>query len=161
MTTGRNNTIGQRYQIIEQIGAGGMGTVFRAFDLEIERDVALKWLPAYFSGEMTFVERFKREARVIARLEHPHIVPIYDVGEHEGRPFIIMRLLSGGTLRERMGRPDFTMATLVKSMEQIGDALTTAHAQQIIHRDLKPGNILFDENGAAFLSDFGIAKVLD
>ncbi len=150
-----------RYQIKEKIGAGGMGTVYRAWDSEIERDVALKWLPAYFSADVTFTERFKREARVVARLEHPHIVPIYDVGESEGRPFIIMRLLNGGTLREQTEKPDFDLTALVKAMEQIGDALTAAHARQIIHRDIKPGNILFDDNGSAFLSDFGIAKVLD
>ena len=150
-----------RYQIKEKIGAGGMGTVYRAWDSEIERDVALKWLPAYFSADITFTERFKREARVVARLEHPHIVPIYDVGENEGRPFIIMRLLNGGTLREQTSKPDFDLAALVKAMSQIGDALTAAHARQIIHRDIKPGNILFDDNGSAFLSDFGIAKVLD
>lgn len=155
-----NETI-DRYQIIEQIGAGGMGTVYRAQDSEIGRDVALKWLPAYFTADTAFVERFKREARVIARLEHPHIVPIYDVGEHEGRPYIIMRLLTGGTLRERVGRPDFDLWALLKTLEQIADALETAHAKQIVHRDIKPGNILFDESGSAFLSDFGIAKVLD
>ena len=150
-----------RYQIREKIGAGGMGTVYRAWDNEIERDVALKWLPAYFSADVTFTERFKREARVVARLEHPHIVPIYDVGESEGRPFIIMRLLSGGTLREQTGKPGFDLAALFQAMEEIGDALSSAHARQIIHRDIKPGNILFDDNGSAFLSDFGIAKVLD
>jgi hypothetical protein len=155
------NEVIDRYQIKEKIGAGGMGTVYRAWDSEIERDVALKWLPAYFSADVTFTERFKREARVVARLEHPHIVPIYDVGESEGRPFIIMRLLNGGTLREQTGKSGFDLAALVQALEQIGDALTAAHARQIVHRDIKPGNILFDENGAAFLSDFGIAKVLD
>jgi len=88
-------------------------------------------------------------------------VPIYDVGESEGRPFIIMRLLSGGTLRDQTAKQGFDLAALIKSLEQIGDALASAHARQIIHRDIKPGNILFDENNSAFLSDFGIAKVLD
>ena len=110
---------------------------------------------------ITFTERFKREARVVARLEHPHIVLIYDIGESEGRPVIIMRLLSGGTLRDQTAKQGFDLAALMKSLEQIGDALASAHARQIIHRDIKPGNILFDENGSAFLSDFGIAKVLD
>ncbi|MDX1417045.1 MAG: serine/threonine-protein kinase, partial [Candidatus Promineifilaceae bacterium] len=153
--------VSDRYQILEKIGAGGMGTVYRAWDREIEREVALKWLPGYFSQDEHFTERFKREARVVARLEHPHIVPIYDVGENEGRPFIIMRLLDGGTLREQIGKPRFDLAALIKALEEIGDALTAAHARQIIHRDIKPGNILFDEHGSAFLSDFGIAKVLD
>ena len=151
----------ERYQILEKIGAGGMGTVYLTWDREIEREVALKWLPAYFSQDEHFTERFKREARVVARLEHPHIVPIYDVGENEGRPFIIMRLLKGGTLREQIGKPGFDLSALVKGLDEIGDALAAAHARHIIHRDIKPGNILFDEHGSAFLSDFGIAKVLD
>ena len=154
------NQIG-RYRIQEKIGSGGMGTVYRAWDSEIEREVALKWLPAYFSEDMAFVERFRREARTIARLEHPHIVPIYDVGEDDGRPYIIMRLLTGGTLRERIGREDFDLYALLKALEEIGSALEAAHARNIVHRDIKPGNILFDEHGSAFLSDFGIAKVLD
>jgi hypothetical protein len=155
------NQIIQRYQIKEKIGAGGMGTVYRAWDHELERDVALKWLPAYFSQDQTFTERFKREIRVIAHLEHPHIVPIYDVGESEGRPFIIMRLLDGGTLRDKIQRGNFNLAELVQAIEQIAGALAAAHARQIVHRDIKPGNILFDNHGSAFLSDFGIAKVLD
>ena len=138
-----------------------MGTVYRAWDRELERDVALKWLPAYFSQDQTFTERFKREIRVIAHLEHPHIVPIYDVGENEGRPFIIMRLLDGGTLRDKIQRGNFNLAELVQAIEQIAGALAAAHARQIVHRDIKPGNILFDNHGSAFLSDFGIAKVLD
>ena len=151
----------RRYQIKEKIGAGGMGTVYRAWDRELERDVALKWLPAFFSADESFSERFKREIRVIAHLEHPHIVPIYDVGESDSRPYIIMRLLSGGTLRNRIEQGNFNLAALVKTTEQISDALAAAHARQIVHRDIKPGNILFDEHGSAFLSDFGIAKVLD
>lgn len=150
-----------RYQIRKQIGVGGMGTVYQAWDREIEREVALKWLPESFSAEKNFVERFRREARFIARLEHPHIVPIYDVGEYQGRPFIIMRLLSGGTLRDRMSRPDFGLTELMGAMTQIADALMSAHSQHIVHRDIKPGNILFDDRGVAFLSDFGVAKLLD
>lgn len=150
-----------RYRILAEIGAGGMGTVYRALDSEIEREVALKWLPGHFSRDTTFVERFKREARVIGRLEHPHIVPIYDVGDHEGRPFIVMRLLKGGTLRERIQHTQFDIEALLTTLQQVADALEVAHGQGIIHRDIKPSNILFDERGAAFLSDFGIAKVLD
>lgn len=150
-----------RYQIREKIGAGGMGTVYHAWDRDIERDVALKWLPESFSADPNFVERFRREARFIARLEHPHIVPIYDVGQYQGRPFIIMRLLSGGTLRDRLARPDFGLVTLMPVMNQIADALMAAHSQHIVHRDIKPGNILFDDRGVAFLSDFGVAKLLD
>jgi serine/threonine-protein kinase len=156
-----DNGIIQRYQIKGKIGAGGMGTVYRAWDRELERDVALKWLPAYLSSDATFAERFKRESLVIAHLEHPHIVPIYDVGQIENRPFIIMRLLDGGTLRDKIDRGDFNLAALVEAIEEIASALAVAHDSQIVHRDIKPGNILFDSRGSAFLSDFGIAKALD
>ena len=149
------------FQLGEKIGSGGFGVVYRAIQSSVERDVAVKIILPRYANHPNFIRRFEAEAQLIARLEHPHIVPIYDVGENEGRPFIIMRLLSGGTLREQMGKPGFDLAAFVKALDQIGDALTAAHARQIIHRDIKPGNILFDENGAAFLSDFGIAKVLD
>lgn len=105
-----------RYRILAEIGAGGMGTVYRALDSEIEREVARKWLPGHFSRDDTFVERFKREARVIGRLEHPHMVPIYDVGEHESRPFIVVRLLKGGTLRERIQRTDLDINALLTTI---------------------------------------------
>ena len=155
-----SQTIG-RYKVLSQLGAGGMGTVYRALDPVIEREVALKLLPANFSADTSLVQRFQREARVIARLEHPHIVPIYDVGDYEGQPFIVMRLIEGGTLRERIGQPNFGLPAAVAVVEQMASALAVAHRKDIVHRDLKPANILFDQEGAAYLSDFGIAKVLD
>jgi hypothetical protein len=150
-----------RYEIIEEIGRGGMGTVYRALDPQIHREVALKLLTAANAEDSSYVQRFQREVRLIGRLEHPNIIPVYDTGEHHGRPFIVMRLLKGGTLRTRIGRPDFGMPELLDTLEQIADALAIAHDRNIIHRDLKPSNILFDINGTAFLSDFGIAKELD
>ncbi|MFN2137978.1 MAG: protein kinase domain-containing protein [Candidatus Promineifilaceae bacterium] len=151
----------KRYQIKEKIGAGGMGTVYRAWDRELQRDVALKWLPAVFGDDEMLTERFKREIRVIAHLEHQNIVPIYDVGESDGRPFIIMRLYDGGTLNDQLKRGSYQLADLITTLQEIAGALAAAHERQIVHRDIKPGNILFDAHGTAFLSDFGIAKVLD
>jgi hypothetical protein len=154
------DTIG-RYQIIEEIGSGGMGTVYRAQDTILDRQVALKLLSPHLGFQQTFVERFLREARIVARLEHAHIAPIYDMGKHDERLFLVMRLLRGGTLRARMNAGVLDQHKLWEIMAQIALALDAAHARQIIHRDIKPTNILFDEQGAAFLSDFGIAKVVD
>jgi serine/threonine protein kinase len=152
------NQIG-RYEKIEEIGRGGMSTVYRARDTRLQREVALKLLPAYLSREETFTQRFQREAQVIARLEHPHIVPIYDVGGYEGQPFLVMRLLTGGTLRQRLANSKVMPLDLVGSLRQVAAALDAAHRQGIIHRDIKPSNILFDDQGTAFVTDFGVAKV--
>ena len=150
-----------RYERFEEIGRGGMGTVFRARDTLLQREVALKLLPAYLSQDETFSQRFQREARVIAQLEHAHIVPVYDVGEYEKRPFLVMRLLKGGTLRQRLVEGGMTPPDLAKILQQIALALDAAHNRGVIHRDIKPSNILFDEQGATFVADFGVAKVLD
>jgi serine/threonine protein kinase len=150
-----------RYEKLEEIGRGGMSTVYRARDTRLQREVALKLLPAYLSQDETFTQRFQREAQVIARLEHPHIVPIYDVGEYEGQPFLVMRLLSGGTLRQRLADSNLTPLALVRSLQEVATALDAAHRRDIIHRDIKPSNILFDDQGAAFVTDFGVAKVMN
>ena len=150
-----------RYEKLEEIGRGGMSTVYRARDTRLQREVALKLLPAYLSQDETFTQRFQREAQVIARLEHPHIVPIYDVGEYEGQPFLVMRLLSGGTLRQRLADSNLTPLALVRSLQEVAAALDAAHRRDIIHRDIKPSNILFDDQGAAFVTDFGVAKVMN
>ncbi|MCA9980623.1 MAG: serine/threonine protein kinase, partial [Anaerolineales bacterium] len=150
-------TIG-RYQLQEQIGQGGMGTVFRAYDPNLGRDVALKLLPQEFHQNESFLLRFKREARVVARLEHPNIVPIYDVGDENGRPYLVMRLLTGGTLRQRLDSGQLGQEGFLDAMYHIAEALDLAHERGIIHRDIKPTNILFDDEGRPFLSDFGVAK---
>jgi serine/threonine protein kinase len=154
------DTIG-RYQIREEIGRGGMASVYRAQDTSLSREVAVKLLSPYLGSQTAFVERFLREARIVAQLEHAHIVPIYDVGIHENQPFLVIRLLRGGTLRDRMNAGLLEQQQLWQVMSQVASALDAAHARQIIHRDIKPTNILFDEHGVAFLSDFGIAKLVD
>ncbi len=135
-----------------------MGTVFRAYDPNLGRDVALKLLPPEFNQNESFLLRFKREARVVARLEHPSIVPIYDVGDEAGRPYLVMRLLNGGTLRERLDKQEISQEEFLATMFRMAEALDLAHGRGIIHRDIKPTNIMFDEEGRPFLSDFGVAK---
>lgn len=150
-----------RYRVIEQLGIGGMGAVYRAHDELMGREVSVKWIAPYLNLDPSFAKRFQREIQLLARLESPHIVPIYDVGEHEGRPFLVMRYMAGGTLAQRIGVTGLELAALLPIVRQIGGALEAAHAQQIIHRDIKPANILFDDKGEAFLSDFGIARLLN
>jgi len=152
-------TLGQ-YTILEEAGRGGMATVYLAKQTSMNRNVAVKVLPPHFLHDPNFLERFKREVEVISHLEHPHILPIYDYGEAEGVPYIAMRFLGGGSMAQmiRRGVPD--LDELIRPMRQISQALDYAHGQGIIHRDLKPGNIMLDEAGNAYLSDFGIARVM-
>jgi len=151
--------IGQ-YRIVQAIGQGGMSTVYKATQPTFERDVAIKILPRQFSEDPTFLKRFQREARVIARLEHRSILPVYDYGEHDGVPYIVMRLMEAGTLRRKLFYEGVTVQDAVRIIEEVAEALDYAHAHNVIHRDLKPSNILLDENGDAYLTDFGIAKML-
>lgn len=152
-------TLGQ-FEIIEEIGRGGMATVYKARQRSMNRVVAIKVLPRQMLHDPNFYERFTREVDVISHLEHPHIVPIYDYGQDDGLPYIAMRYLGGGSLEQRIRRGQVRLEEIEKPLRQIAQALDYAHQQGIIHRDLKPGNIMFDEAGNAYLSDFGIARVL-
>jgi serine/threonine protein kinase len=152
-------TLGQ-YTILEEIGRGGMATVYRARQQSIDRIVAIKVLPRHFLHDPGFFERFEREVKVITELEHPHILPIYDYGESGGIPYIVMRYLAGGSMAQMVRRGVATLDLLEKPLMQVAQALDYAHLQGVIHRDLKPGNIMLDENGNAYLSDFGIARVM-
>lgn len=155
-------TIG-RYQIMRQLGVGGMGRVFLAHDPRFPRDVALKLLDKEPGGQAdgSMRERFAREARTIARLEHHAIVPVYDFGEFENRLFLVMRLMGGGSLQERLRNGPLPTATAVSIMRRIASALDKAHANGVIHRDIKPANILFDDEEKPYLSDFGIVKLYE
>ena len=148
-----------RYEIKGEIGRGGMATVFHAYDPRFERDVAIKVLPHAFLHDPQFRVRFDREAKTIALLEHPAIVPVYDFGEESDQPYIVMRYMSGGSLSDRIKQGPFSTEEASQIITRLAPALDAAHARGIIHRDLKPGNVLFDQYGNAFLSDFGIARL--
>jgi len=154
--TGR--TLGQ-YEIGQQLGQGGMATVYLAQQKSIGRTVAIKVMPPHFLHDPTFLQRFEHEVKVIAALQHPRVLPVYDYGQIEDRPYIVMAYMSGGTLADRIQEDPLPLEQIVKLTEQIAEGLGHAHRKGIIHRDLKPSNILLDENGNAYLADFGIAKV--
>jgi len=150
-----------RYEIKAEIGRGGMATVYHAYDPRFEREVALKVLPREMLHDVQFRTRFEREAKTIAMLEHPAIVPVYDFGEEEGQPYFVMRFMTGGSLSDRMKKGPMTVQDAAHLMAHIASALDDAHAKGIIHRDLKPGNILYDQFNEPYISDFGIAKLAE
>lgn len=152
-------TLGQ-YRIIEKIGRGGMADVYRAFQPRLERYVAIKVLPPSLARGETFLERFQREARAIARLNHPNILPVHDSGQEGELGYIVMRYVEGGTLQEMLGEP-LPLHRVVEMITQVGGALDYAHQEGIIHRDVKPSNVLMDKGKWALLSDFGLAKMLE
>jgi hypothetical protein len=151
-----------RFRLEEKIGAGGMSTVYRAFDETLERWVAIKILHADMSQDDAQLERFRREARAAARLSHPHVVTVIDAGEDDGRPFIVFEYVEGETLKaciRRLGR--LPIAEAIAYAIEIGRALSAAHAERIVHRDVKPQNVLIDPEGHAKVTDFGIARSLE
>lgn len=150
-----------QYEIIEEIAKGGMATVYRARQASIGRDVAIKVLPAKFTHDESFIERFNREVEVIAQLQHPHILPVYDYGEYENMPYIVMAYIKGGTLTDRINAGPMQSDEVAKMVHQIADALDFAHSQGIVHRDFKPSNVLLDERGNTYLADFGLAKITE
>ncbi len=153
-------TIGP-YRIIQPIGRGGMASVYKAYQPAMERYVALKILPDQLAESPEFAGRFQQEARIIARLEHAHILPVHDYGESEGHTYLAMRFIEGGTLSDRLRAGPLAPADIDRWFFQLADALDYAHAQGVVHRDLKPSNVLLDARGDVFLTDFGIAKLLE
>ena len=151
-------TIG-RYQIKKELGRGGMATVYRAYDPSFERDVAIKVLPQAFLHDELFRARFEREAKTVAALEHSAIVPVYDFGEQDGQPYIVMRMMPGGDLNDKLKEGPLSVEEAAEIVIHLASGLEAAHSRGIVHRDLKPGNILFDSYGNALLSDFGIARL--
>jgi serine/threonine-protein kinase len=148
-----------QYEVIAQIAKGGMATVYRAHQKSVGRDVAIKVLPRTLLHDDTFLERFYREVEVIAALQHPHILPIYDFGELDGLPYIVMAYMSGGTLADHIRQGPMALEDTAIVVRQMADALDYAHSKGIIHRDFKPGNVLLDERGNTYLADFGLAKI--
>lgn len=151
-------TIG-RYRIKAELGRGGMSTVYLAHDPRFERDVAIKLLPLELLHQPTFRRRFEREAKVVASLDHPAIVPVYDFGEEDGQPFLVMRFMTGGSLGERLKQGAISIAESARIITKLAPALDEVHAHGVIHRDLKPSNILFDQRNEPYISDFGTAKL--
>lgn len=150
-----------RYIIRKQLGEGGMAKVYLAYDPNFQRDVALKVLPRQFTKDPQFTARFRTEATVIAKLEHSAIVPVYDFGEHNGQPYIVMRYMSGGALEDRLRTGRLRPKHAFHVLQRVCSALDKAHKNKVVHRDLKPANILFDEDSNAYLADFGIARMTE
>ena len=155
-------TVGENigpYRIVEQLGQGGMATVYKAYHASLDRYVALKALHPAFNEDKTFAARFQREARVVAKLEHPNIVPIYDYAEHEGRPYLVMKYIEGDTLKARLNQGPLDSQEINQIVDSVGSALSYAHKQGVLHRDIKPSNVLVATDGQIYLADFGLARI--
>lgn len=158
------NLIGKQfgtYQIISQCGQGGMATVYKAYQPSMDRYVALKVLPQFHASDPEFLGRFEQEAKALAQLQHPHILPVYDYGESEGFTYFVMPLMQDGNLGELLATEKLSHFRINQIISQIGGALEFAHSRGFIHRDVKPSNILLDESGNCMLMDFGIAKIIE
>jgi serine/threonine protein kinase len=145
------------YEILAPLGAGGMGEVYRARDIRLERTVAIKILPAQFSSDPVHQQRFEREAKTISNLNHPHICVLHDIGHQDGIDYLVMECVEGETLAKRLENGPLPLEQVLKLGAQIADALDKAHRSGVVHRDLKPGNIMLTPGGAKLL-DFGLAK---
>ena len=147
------------YRIVEQLGQGGMATVYKAYHAALDRYVAVKALHPAFGEDPNFEVRFQREARLVAKLEHPNIVPVYDYAEHEHRPYLVMKFIEGDTLKARLNQGPLTSTEISKVVDAVGAALAYAHKQGILHRDIKPSNVLLATDGQIYLADFGLARI--
>src|SRR5882762_2367790 len=145
------------YEILTLLGAGGMGEVYRARDTRLDRDVAIKILPAELSADTSRKQRFEREAKVISSLNHPNICVLYDVGNQNGTEYLVMECIEGETLAKRLERGELPTEQMLKIGNEIASGLDIAHRSGVVHRDLKPGNIMLTKTGAKLL-DFGLAK---
>jgi eukaryotic-like serine/threonine-protein kinase len=162
MSTLLGTILNGRYRLEARIGTGGMSSVYRAVDETLERQVAIKLMNREIATDSDQLERFRREARAVAQLSHPHIVGVIDYGEDQGRPYIVLEYVEGETLKERIRRNgELDVSEAVAYAIEISRALGCAHARHIVHRDVKPQNVLIDEEGSAKVTDFGIARSLD
>jgi tRNA A-37 threonylcarbamoyl transferase component Bud32 len=149
------------YRVIEQLGQGGMATVFKAYHAALDRYVAIKVLHPAFMEDPNFLARFQREARVVAKLDHPNIVPIFDFADHHGQPYLVMKFIEGETLKARLARGPLSKQEGLKIVESVGAALGYAHKRGILHRDIKPSNVLLSPDGNIYLADFGLARIAE
>ncbi len=149
------------YRIIEQLGQGGMATVYKAYHPALDRYVAIKALHPAIMEDPNFLARFEREAKVVAKLEHPNIVPIYDFSEHGGQPYLVMKFIEGETLKARLLRGALAKDEALRVVDAVGSALTYAHDRGYLHRDIKPSNVLLSPDGSIYLADFGLARIAE
>ncbi|MBC7813615.1 MAG: protein kinase, partial [Burkholderiales bacterium] len=149
------------YELRDRIGTGGFGAVYRAYQMTIGREVAIKVILPQYANQPEFIRRFEGEAQLVASLEHPHITPLYDYWRDPDGAYLVMRWLRGGSLRDVLENGPFELHTVMLLLDEIAGALSLAHRNDVIHRDIKPGNILLDEDSHAYLTDFGIAKDLN
>ncbi len=147
------------YRILEQLGQGGMATVYKGYHASLDRYVAIKVLHQAFLEDPNFHARFQREARLVARLEHPNIVPIYDYAEHANQPYLVMKYIEGETLKARLQRGMLNTSEVLTIMESVGAGLAYAHKRGILHRDIKPSNVILASDGGIYLADFGLARI--
>ncbi len=148
------------YRIINQLGQGGMATVYKGYHENLDRYVAIKMMHQVFLEDPSFLVRFKREAQIVARLEHPHIVPVYDYNEHQGQPYLVMKFIEGTTLKDDTSRSTLPMKLVIHVMTAVGSALTYAHNRGVLHRDIKPSNIVIDKQNTPYVTDFGLARMV-
>src|SRR5215470_7175277 len=153
-----NTTLGH-YRIVSKLGAGGMGEVYRAHDSRLNREVAIKLLPPEVADNVDRLRRFEQEAQATSALNHPNILTVYDIGEHEGSPFIVAELLEGEELRERMNQSPIPLRKVTEYAQQIVSGLSAAHERGVVHRDLKPENIFITNSDRVKILDFGLAKL--
>jgi tRNA A-37 threonylcarbamoyl transferase component Bud32 len=160
MTFATGENVGP-YRVIEQLGQGGMATVYKAYHAALDRYVALKVLHPAFLQDPNFTRRFEREAKAVARLEHPNIVPVYDFAEHAGQPYLVMKYIEGDTLKARLRTGAMSKEEGLRIVEAAGAALSYAHKRGVLHRDIKPSNILLTSDGQVYLADFGLARMAE
>jgi len=152
-------TIVGSYEIVEKIGRGGMATVYKGRHTRLKRDVAIKVLHPMLNDDDSFLRRFDREAQLVAQLEHPHIVPVYDFAEHDHQPYLVMRLVEGDTLKERMMQGTQSREEILRIAQSVADGLDYAHGQGVLHRDIKPSNIMLTSASGVYIADFGLARM--
>jgi serine/threonine protein kinase len=158
MALSAGQTVGP-YQVIGQLGHGGMATVYKAYHPRLDRNVAIKVMHKAFTEDAGFITRFEREAQIVAKLEHPHIVPVYDFNEVDGQPYLVMKFIEGQTLKRVLSDGPMPLPEIIRVMDDMSDALTYAHLHGVLHRDIKPSNIVIDNKGVPYLTDFGLARV--